>query len=99
MLSVGLRWIVGRVGLVDVEEEEERISYAFLDPLERQLQALVTRALELGNGLHPGAFVGIVIRVEELAQTRLASENVGGDRRSRLVAVLREQPGQRGESF
>ena len=94
--SERLRRVIGHVGLVEVEEEEERRPAVGVDPLlgqrHRHLPApLVLRERAARRGVDP-----VFVEIEEGRQPRIRAQHVRGDGGPGHVALPLEQPGQAG---
>jgi hypothetical protein len=86
--AVGLRRIVGHVGLVEVEEEEEPRVLLRLHPFPGQRLRRGAGPLEVGEG-RPGPRVDrVLVRIERGGETGLAAEHVGRHGRRRGIPLL-----------
>ena len=89
---VGLRRIVGSVGLVEVHEQEERAVRDPVQPRESRPHRLGTGSLDGARGARPGGRVdAVVVDVERRRKARRSPENEGGDGRPRPVPARREE--------
>ncbi len=91
-----LRRIVGHVGLVHVEEEEERTTLARVDPGRRDPGGHPARPLVVVEGGALARIDRVLVVVEEGAQPRLVTQHVRGHGGARRVAARLQERRDRG---
>ena len=93
---VGLDRLVGRVRLVDVEEEEEGAILHALEPRAGERRGLVAPALDAPRGVCARRRDDpILVEIEPAGEAARPAHHPGGDRGAGGVAALLEEPRQR----